>query len=460
MVQYKVTSIIQFGLVMVFLLLNIYIFFYNYFTIGDIAFSPGDSIENLLLLNLSRSILLLFASFSAFVIITKVEEVFWRKYSYIISLVYTVLSLFIVISINLNHNLKVVEINNDFGIDIDLLSELIDTTKLEELNGEVVDRTKSEYLLIKKQLQGFIDKTASYKYIYIYGLNERNEVVAFIEVSASSYASEAKDFLPGDIYNEPSDEMLDSLTMQKSNNEGPIRDEFGLWYSHFAPLKVNGERLMIVGADMSADDFESKIYNDQVIILAFILFISFIVFISDDTTSLNFTKIEIYSLAINRFKLLFGLYADSVLIIENDIIIDCNSEAVKFFNYRKVKIIGMDFINLATSNESSKKELLTLFDSYLETIKKGENVIFEWTFIINKKEKFAEITLTKFVDAKYKGYQILIHDISDRKKKEDETKKEINELEKLNKIMIGRELKMIELKKEIRDLKNTFKGNL
>ena len=42
--------------------------------------------------------------------------------------------------------------------------------------------------------------------------------------------------------------------------------------------------------------------------------------------------------------------------------------------------------------------------------------------------------------------------------KTEELNARINELTKLNKIMVGRELKMIELKKEIVDLKNENKS--
>ena len=45
------------------------------------------------------------------------------------------------------------------------------------------------------------------------------------------------------------------------------------------------------------------------------------------------------------------------------------------------------------------------------------------------------------------------------KEKTKELNEKVEELEKFNKLAIGRELKMIELKKEIEDLKEELQGN-
>jgi len=50
------------------------------------------------------------------------------------------------------------------------------------------------------------------------------------------------------------------------------------------------------------------------------------------------------------------------------------------------------------------------------------------------------------------GIQVLSHDITERKKAEETLIKKINELKFLNSLMIDRELKMVELKKEINEL--------
>jgi len=57
-----------------------------------------------------------------------------------------------------------------------------------------------------------------------------------------------------------------------------------------------------------------------------------------------------------------------------------------------------------------------------------------------------------YKEGKIMGSVAVLRDVTDRRKTEDELKKRNKELEKLNKIMIGREIKMIELKNRVKEL--------
>ena len=92
-----------------------------------------------------------------------------------------------------------------------------------------------------------------------------------------------------------------------------------------------------------------------------------------------------------------------------------------------------------------------------KAIKEGSN-FFEWTHKrLNGQDFPATVLLTKI---KIDGKEILqatVRDVTEQKKKESELKEKVREVEKLNEMMTGRELKMIELKKKIEKLEKELK---
>ena len=73
----------------------------------------------------------------------------------------------------------------------------------------------------------------------------------------------------------------------------------------------------------------------------------------------------------------------------------------------------------------------------------------------------AEISSALFTNSKGETKNsLIIRDISDRKKVENEIKRKVDELERFNRLMVGREIKMIGLKKEVNELleKLSFPG--
>ncbi len=70
----------------------------------------------------------------------------------------------------------------------------------------------------------------------------------------------------------------------------------------------------------------------------------------------------------------------------------------------------------------------------------------------------AEIFITFLEISGRKLAMMVVNDITDHKKLEKDVLERNKELETMNKLMVGRELKMVELKKEIEELKNTNKA--
>ena len=143
---------------------------------------------------------------------------------------------------------------------------------------------------------------------------------------------------------------------------------------------------------------------------------------------------------------------DALVIHDGGKIIYVNQSALKMLGTNNLqKIIGrnvMDFVH-SDSKDSVKKRI--------ETMLSGEKLSVPFT-----EEKFISLDGTPIdvevgsVAIFFKGvkaFQVIARDLRQKKNIEEERKKNLAELEKINKYLVGRELKMRELKKEIAELK-------
>ena len=143
-----------------------------------------------------------------------------------------------------------------------------------------------------------------------------------------------------------------------------------------------------------------------------------------------------------------------------------NKALQELVDYKEIDIVGEPVETLFLE----KKEI----EKILAEISKKEIIRNEELTLISKRKKKISVSLfissRKDKEGNFLGYFLGIIDISELKKLQEEmeakieerTKKlqeKIEELEKINRLTVGRELKMIELKKEIQKLKEELEKN-
>ncbi len=130
------------------------------------------------------------------------------------------------------------------------------------------------------------------------------------------------------------------------------------------------------------------------------------------------------------------------------IIINIGKSFLDFFGYKKQEIIGESIKNVFAEEEEYKKfekELLkkqTVYRQEINVVTKQGKIVPVAVFVSPKKENNLVVS-----------YLVAFLDLSEIKEKEQQLQDKIKQLEFFQKLAEGRELKMVELKKEIEELK-------
>lgn len=135
-------------------------------------------------------------------------------------------------------------------------------------------------------------------------------------------------------------------------------------------------------------------------------------------------------------------------------IIYVNDNFVKISQYSQDELLGQNHRILKSGHQPQE-----VFLDLWKTISDGK----VWNGEIKNRAKdgtyyWVDATIVPILgeDKKPKNYAALRNVINNRKELEEKSKKYSENLERINKITVGRELKMIELKKEIKKMEETL----
>ena len=150
----------------------------------------------------------------------------------------------------------------------------------------------------------------------------------------------------------------------------------------------------------------------------------------------------------DRYRQIYQFSPDSIIIHDLDMnILDVNNKAVEEFGYSKKELLEMKVFELHPKTELKHSAQV------LDVMKKKDMLNVEIKFLRKDSSVFlAEATPCKYTLRSKPIIHVVIRDITERKKAEEELARRMHTLERFNRVSVDRELKMMELKKKILEL--------
>lgn len=291
----------------------------------------------------------------------------------------------------------------------------------------------------------------------IYIITKKGDKIYFITDSTPS--DQSGYVTPGILYKNPPKELYNVFYHGIAMDTEVYKDEYGQYLSRFSPISdsFSGELVGVLGVDVDYSFFQKSYYQQMFVFSAiWLLICAFVIFL------------YLYFRGINKLNTESRVSSEKINAISNSvndlIVVIDNKSSVSFFNKTGEEMFGSSVDKLLGTKISDLIDFEDVFDFEVE--KEIDNFsfsfdnslsdkTFELKMAINKKKLGYYEAYFRVVEVNGENYLVgVFHNISKRKNIEIEIEKQKSDLEKVNQLMIGRELKMIELKKEIEDLKN------
>ncbi len=136
-------------------------------------------------------------------------------------------------------------------------------------------------------------------------------------------------------------------------------------------------------------------------------------------TRSNYKNLRQISEAEKKFKDIFNNAAEAIVLLKNDLIVDCNPGAEKLYGLPKKKIVGKTPGSLSPEYQPGHKRSADLAAELINKALEGEPQKFEWIHIKNDHLIYTDITLTPIEVEGEILVSAFLHDITERKLIED-----------------------------------------
>ena len=329
---------------------------------------------------------------------------------------------------------------------VKIIRSAINVDRILTLNANENDYTNPDYVRLKDQLTQISDSVHGIKYIYLMGINKN--IFFYVDTQPSSFG-EAGLAVPGEIYTEANSFLSGLFTKKGEVIVGPETDKWGTFVSGMASIVDKNDKVVaVVGIDVETDTW----FSDLWILLVKEMFILILILVIEIIYYLNLKKNNNDNLKLAYLAAVLEASGDAIYSIDFDEkILSWNIGAEKLYGYTAQEALNKNASEILIPHE----QLLQMRDD-LSKIKAGRRVGYQERIRKNKKGEL--MTLSLIMSPVYNNsneiasVSIIARDVTKQKIKDLELERHNAELEKMNRLMIDRELTMMDLKKKIKHL--------
>ncbi len=179
------------------------------------------------------------------------------------------------------------EMRNELLREVQLLAQTLDPDNVIALAGTSADLDNPAYNRLRLQL-GTVRKATGHRFIYLFGRRQSatGAHAIFFHIDIQNEAIETTPpCVPGEIYNDPSDELIAMFDTGLPLVEGPLPDEWGTWISALVPVfhpQEKGKVVAVLGTDVAAGDWYWRVAAESApaTTLALLLYIAAITWLA------------------------------------------------------------------------------------------------------------------------------------------------------------------------------------
>lgn len=152
---------------------------------------------------------------------------------------------------------------------------------------------------------------------------------------------------------------------------------------------------------------------------------------------------------LSRCQAIFNATLDGLILLDRKgKVVDLNDAATKILGYSKDEMMGKDLEELRTNEYAGMCR-----DNFNKALT-GKRAVCDCSIVGSNREEIFADNLLKRVEIDGEEFVLIsFHDITPQKEAEKRLEVEMETLRKMNELMVGREERIIELKDEIRSIK-------